>query len=28
MTQNQNVDPVEIQKFSDLASRWWDLSGE
>jgi 2-polyprenyl-6-hydroxyphenyl methylase/3-demethylubiquinone-9 3-methyltransferase len=23
-----NVDPVEIQKFEDLASRWWDLSGE
>jgi 2-polyprenyl-6-hydroxyphenyl methylase/3-demethylubiquinone-9 3-methyltransferase len=28
MPQSQNVDPVEIQKFSDLASRWWDLSGE
>ncbi|MFT2091151.1 bifunctional 2-polyprenyl-6-hydroxyphenol methylase/3-demethylubiquinol 3-O-methyltransferase UbiG [Paraglaciecola sp. 2405UD69-4] len=28
MTQSQNVDPNEIQKFSDLASRWWDLSGE
>ena len=28
MTQSQNVDPIEIQKFSDLASRWWDLAGE
>ncbi|MEP0357191.1 bifunctional 2-polyprenyl-6-hydroxyphenol methylase/3-demethylubiquinol 3-O-methyltransferase UbiG [Paraglaciecola sp.] len=28
MNQSQNVDPNEIQKFSDLASRWWDLSGE
>jgi 2-polyprenyl-6-hydroxyphenyl methylase/3-demethylubiquinone-9 3-methyltransferase len=23
-----NVDPVEIRKFEDLASRWWDKSGE
>ena len=23
-----NVDPVEIQKFADLASRWWDPQGE
>jgi 2-polyprenyl-6-hydroxyphenyl methylase/3-demethylubiquinone-9 3-methyltransferase len=23
-----NVDPKEINKFSDLASRWWDTSGE
>jgi len=23
-----NVDPAEIQKFEDLASRWWDKSGE
>ena len=28
MSNTQNVDPVEIQKFSDLASRWWDLAGE
>ena len=28
MTQPQNVDPIEIQKFSELASRWWDLNGE
>ncbi|MGS2720275.1 bifunctional 2-polyprenyl-6-hydroxyphenol methylase/3-demethylubiquinol 3-O-methyltransferase UbiG [Paraglaciecola aestuariivivens] len=28
MTQTQNVDLDEIQKFSDLASRWWDLAGE
>ena len=28
MTSSQNVDPVEIKKFSDLASRWWDLQGE
>ncbi|SHF10079.1 bifunctional 2-polyprenyl-6-hydroxyphenol methylase/3-demethylubiquinol 3-O-methyltransferase UbiG [Vibrio gazogenes] len=24
----QNVDPKEIQKFEDIASRWWDLEGE
>lgn len=23
-----NVDPSEIQKFSDLAHRWWDSDGE
>lgn len=23
-----NVDPAEIEKFSNLASRWWDLNGE
>ena len=23
-----NVDPVEIQKFADLASRWWDPESE
>lgn len=23
-----NVDPSEINKFNDLASRWWDHSGE
>lgn len=28
MTQTQNVDPDEIQKFADMASRWWDLQGE
>lgn len=34
MTQNeqktatQNVDPAEIDKFSALASRWWDPEGE
>lgn len=28
MTTNQNVDPAEIEKFSALASRWWDLEGE
>lgn len=28
MTIAQNVDPIEIQKFSELANRWWDLTGE
>ncbi|MDP5031043.1 MAG: bifunctional 2-polyprenyl-6-hydroxyphenol methylase/3-demethylubiquinol 3-O-methyltransferase UbiG [Paraglaciecola sp.] len=28
MTNQQNVDPLEIQKFSELANRWWDLTGE
>jgi 2-polyprenyl-6-hydroxyphenyl methylase/3-demethylubiquinone-9 3-methyltransferase len=28
MTETQNVDPQEIKKFSDLASRWWDFEGE
>lgn len=28
MTQSQNVDPLEIKKFEDMASRWWDLNGE
>lgn len=23
-----NVDPLEIEKFEQLASRWWDLEGE
>jgi 2-polyprenyl-6-hydroxyphenyl methylase/3-demethylubiquinone-9 3-methyltransferase len=23
-----NVDPAEVQKFEDLASRWWDRKGE
>lgn len=28
MTMNANVDPAEIEKFSALASRWWDPQGE
>ena len=28
MNNAQNVDHNEIQKFSELASRWWDLAGE
>lgn len=31
MSENQeqlNVDPAEIKKFEDLASRWWDFEGE
>lgn len=28
MSQSQNVDPKEIKKFEDMASRWWDLEGE
>ncbi|OOE55767.1 bifunctional 2-polyprenyl-6-hydroxyphenol methylase/3-demethylubiquinol 3-O-methyltransferase UbiG [Salinivibrio kushneri] len=28
MSQVPNVDPAEIQKFEDMASRWWDLEGE
>ncbi|MFV0574679.1 MAG: bifunctional 2-polyprenyl-6-hydroxyphenol methylase/3-demethylubiquinol 3-O-methyltransferase UbiG [Vibrio sp.] len=28
MTTTQNVDPAEIKKFEDMASRWWDLNGE
>lgn len=28
MTLNHNVDPIEIQKFENIASRWWDLNGE
>ncbi|MFT4926345.1 MAG: 2-polyprenyl-6-hydroxyphenyl methylase/3-demethylubiquinone-9 3-methyltransferase [Phenylobacterium sp.] len=27
-TSGQNVDPLEIKKFGDLASRWWDFEGE
>src|SRR5690554_3463158 len=23
-----NVDPAELQKFSDLAHRWWDTNSE
>ena len=26
--ENQNVDPVEIEKFEASASRWWDRAGE
>jgi 2-polyprenyl-6-hydroxyphenyl methylase/3-demethylubiquinone-9 3-methyltransferase len=28
MTQAKNVDPAEIKKFADMASRWWDKEGE
>ena len=28
MTQSANIDPAEIKKFEDLASRWWDKQGE
>jgi 2-polyprenyl-6-hydroxyphenyl methylase / 3-demethylubiquinone-9 3-methyltransferase len=28
MTNTHNVDPKEIQKFEEMASRWWDLQGE
>lgn len=28
MQQSINVDPEEIKKFEDMASRWWDLEGE
>ena len=28
MPTKQNVDPAEISKFEDLASRWWDKNGE
>ncbi|KFZ31958.1 3-demethylubiquinone-9 3-methyltransferase [Pseudidiomarina salinarum] len=28
MTLSSNVDPAEIEKFSALASRWWDPEGE
>lgn len=28
MTYKSNVDPVEIEKFSVIASRWWDPQGE
>jgi 2-polyprenyl-6-hydroxyphenyl methylase/3-demethylubiquinone-9 3-methyltransferase len=28
MTQTANIDPAEIKKFEDLASRWWDIQGE
>lgn len=28
METQHNVDPNEIKKFEDIASRWWDLEGE
>lgn len=28
MSPTVNVDPEEIKKFEDMASRWWDLDGE
>lgn len=28
MSQTANIDPIEIKKFEDLASRWWDKQGE
>lgn len=28
MTNTKNVDPNEIRKFEDLASRWWDKDSE
>lgn len=28
MHTQSNVDPAEIQKFEDLATRWWDREGE
>lgn len=28
MTITQNADPAELAKFSDLAHRWWDTTGE
>ncbi|ANO32982.1 bifunctional 2-polyprenyl-6-hydroxyphenol methylase/3-demethylubiquinol 3-O-methyltransferase UbiG [Vibrio breoganii] len=28
MEQGKNVDPAEIKKFADMASRWWDKEGE
>ncbi len=28
MTHTANFDPLEIKKFEDLASRWWDEQGE
>ncbi len=27
-TETLNIDPAEIRKFDDLASRWWDKNGE
>jgi 2-polyprenyl-6-hydroxyphenyl methylase/3-demethylubiquinone-9 3-methyltransferase len=28
MTAGENVDPEEIEKFNDLAHRWWDTDGD
>lgn len=28
MSDPLNVDPAEIKKFEDMASRWWDFEGE
>ena len=28
MSKTQNVDPNEIRKFEELASRWWDRNSE
>lgn len=28
MTNQQNVDPAELQKFASLAHRWWDVNSE
>ena len=28
MTTAENVDPIEIQKFEDMARRWWDPDSE
>jgi 2-polyprenyl-6-hydroxyphenyl methylase / 3-demethylubiquinone-9 3-methyltransferase len=28
MTHTENIDPSEIDKFSELASRWWDKTSE
>jgi len=28
MSYTTNIDPAEIKKFEDLASRWWDENGE
>ena len=28
MTKSTNVDPNEIRKFEELASRWWDRNSE
>jgi 2-polyprenyl-6-hydroxyphenyl methylase/3-demethylubiquinone-9 3-methyltransferase len=28
MTHTANIDPAEIKKFEELASRWWDKQGE
>ncbi len=28
MAQTANIDPAEIRKFEELASRWWDKQGE